>query len=271
MKQSYEDRYCLFLDILGFRDFVDGSTSFKRGDREKKSLHSLLAALQQIKEGVNYKDTVEVSGTMKPTSRKVTQISDSVIVSYKRNEPYSAGITSIILDVHQLQLNMTARGILFRGAITVGPLYHDDSFILGPALNEAVTLEKLAAYPRVILNGESLDEAGLKKGATPDSERTISSMVAEDFDGLFFIDYFNVIPDDFFDNWYEVYDYLSRLRDVVKQISCKKDPSIKLKHMWMRAKFHSMAKKLEEGKYQSIGSYMIPDEHQDLFREIKRF
>lgn len=170
MKQIYEDRYCLFLDILGFQSLVDGSANFKKGDPEKKSLQSLLAALQQIKEGVNYKDAVEVSGRMKHTSRKVSQFSDSVIVSYKKDEPYSAGITSIIMHVHQLQLQMTARGILFRGAVTVGKLYHDDSFVLGPALNEAVALEKLAAYPRVILDAVILDEAGLKKGETPDRE-----------------------------------------------------------------------------------------------------
>lgn len=186
MKPIYEDRYCLFLDILGFQSLVDGSANFKKGDSEAKSLQSLVSALEQIKEGVNYRDAVEVSGKMKRTSRKVSQFSDSVVVSYKRDEPYSAGITSIIMDVHRLQLEMTSRGILLRGAITVGPLYHDDSFVLGPALNEAVTLEKLAAYPRVILDAEILDEAGLKKGETLDNERTISSMVAEDFDGAFF-------------------------------------------------------------------------------------
>lgn len=271
MKYIYEDRYCLFLDILGFQSLVDNSANFKKGDSEIKSLWSLLSALKQIEDGVNYKDVVEVSGKMKPTSRKVTQFSDSVIISYKKDEPHSAGITSIIMDVHRLQLEMTTRGILLRGAITVGPLYHDDSFILGPALNEAVALEQLAAYPRVILDAEILDEAGLRRGETPDNERTISSMVAEDFDGTFFIDYFNVVPDDFFDEWYEIYDYLTRLRKVVKQLSYKKSPSIKMKHSWMRAKFNAMARKLENRKYQSIGSHMIPKDDQALFTEIKRF
>lgn len=271
MKPIYEDRYCLFIDILGFKSIVDGSVNFKKGNPESKSLPSLLAALQQIKEGVHYKDAVEVSGIMKPTSRKVSQFSDSVVVSYKKNEPHSAGITSIIMDVHRLQLEMSSRGILLRGAVTVGPLYHDDLFVLGPALNEAVALERLAAYPRVILNAEILDEAGLKRGETPDRKRTISSMVSEDFDGLFYIDYFNVIPDDFFDEWYEVFDYLSRLRNVVKRLSYMKDPSIKMKHSWMRTKFNSMASKLEKGKYESLGGYMIPEEDQGLFREIRKF
>ena len=271
MKPIYEDRYCLFLDILGFQSLVESSANFRKEDPETKSLCSLLEALRIIKEGVNYKDAVEVSGKIKHTSRKVSQFSDSVIISYKKDESYSAGITSIIMDVHRLQLEMTARGILFRGAITVGPLYHDDSFVLGPALNEAATLEKLAAYPRVILDAEILDEAGLRKGETSDRERTISSMVAEDFDGLFFIDYFNVIPDDFFDEWYEMYNYLAKLRNVVKQLSRKKEPSLKMKHSWMRAKFNLMAKKLEKGKGRSIGSHCIPEEEQDLFREIKPF
>lgn len=271
MNPIYENRYCLFLDILGFQSLVDGSANFRKGDPDTKSLRSIISALQKIREGVHYRDAVEVSGKVKLTSRKVSQFSDSVIVSYSRDEPYSGGITSIIMDVHRLQLEMTSRGILLRGAITVGSLYHDDYFVLGPALNEAVTLEKLAAYPRVILDAEILDEAGLKKGEAPDRERTISSMVAEDFDGTFFIDYFNVLPDDFFDEWYEVYDYLSRLRSVVKQLSYKKDSSIKMKHSWMRAKFNAMAEKLVNRKYQSIGAYMIPEEDQDLFKEIKRF
>lgn len=271
MNYSYEDRYCLFLDILGFQSLVESSAKLAKGDTETKSLTALIAALKEIESGVKYKDAVEVSGKLKPTSRKVTQFSDSVIISYKKNEPYSAGITSIIMDVHRLQLEMATRGILLRGAITVGPLYHDDSFILGPALNEAVALEKLAAYPRVILDAEILDAAGLKRGESPAQERTISSMVSEDFDGAFFIDYFNVVPDDFFDEWYEVYDYLSRLRNVVKQLSYKKDPSIKMKHSWMRAKFNGMARKLEDGKYKNIGNHIIPDDFQNLFHEIKKF
>ncbi len=96
-------------------------------------------------------------------------------------------------------------------------------------------------------------------------------MVAEDFDGVFYIDYFNVIPDDFFDEWYEVYDYLIRLRNLIKRLSFKKSPSIKMKHSWMRTKFNSLATKLEKEKVQSLGGYMIPEDFQDLFREIKKF
>ncbi len=271
MNYSYEDRYCLFLDILGFQSLVNSSANFKKVDSEAMSLDSIISAIKQIEEGVNYKDAVEVFGKMKPTSRKVSQFSDSIIVSYKKNEPYGAGITSVIMDVHRIQLEMTARGILLRGAITVGPLFHDGSFVLGPALNEAVALEKLAAYPRVILDEKILEAAGLKKGETPDHERTISSMVSEDFDGTFFIDYFNVVPDDFFDDWYDLYEYLTRLRKVVKGLSCGRGLSIKMKHSWMRAKFNTMAKKLEDQKYQSIGSNMIPEGDQPLFSELKPF
>jgi hypothetical protein len=271
MTENYEERYCLFLDILGFRSHVDESVKQAEGESGGMTFKKLMAALSNIEKGVNYKDAVEVSGRLKPTSRKVTQFSDSVVVSYLRSEPHGAGVSSIIMDVHKLQLELVSRGILLRGAVTLGLMHHDERFVLGPALNEAVAIERLAAYPRMILDGEILNEAGLRRAKKPEYYRTISSMVAEDFDGLCYIDYFNVQPDDFFDEWYEVYDYLSRLRVLVKSLARKKDPSIKVKHSWLRAKFNKIAKMLENSKFKELGVHMIPEEDQELFLEIKPF
>lgn len=270
MNQDYEDRYCLFLDILGFKSHVDETVKVRKNE-STMTFAKLKAALDQISEGVHYRDSVEVSGKVRATSRRVTQFSDSVIVSYLRNEPYGTGVTSILMDVHNLQLALLQRGILLRGAITAGLLHHDEKLVFGPALNEAVALEQLANYPRVILDGEILDEAGLKRAASASLSRTISSMVAEDFDGLFYIDYFNVHPDDFNEDWDDVRYYLEKLRAVVKGLSNKKDPSMKVKHSWLRTKFNSMAKPFQKSGYQTLGICTVPENDINLFHEIKPF
>lgn len=271
MGNEYEERYCLFLDILGFQSHVDETVKAPSKDKNAMTFAKLKVALDQISDGVHYRDAVEVSGELRSTSRKVTQFSDSVVLSYLRNEPHGVGVTSILMDVHNLQLALMQRGILLRGAVTAGQLYHDEKLVFGPALNEAVALDRLANYPRVILHGEILDEAGLKRSPSPSPSRTISSLVAEDFDGLFYIDYFNVQPDDFNGEWDGVRYYLERLRAVVKSLSSKKDPSIKVKHSWLRTKFNSMAKPFQKSEFKTLGLCNVPEEEIELFREIKPF
>jgi hypothetical protein len=269
--ETYEERYCLFLDILGFQSHVNETVRPQKGSKNIMTFSKLKAALNQISEGVHYRDSVVVSGTLRSTSRKVTQFSDSVIVSYLKNEPHSTGVTSILMDVHNLQLVLAQRGILLRGAITSGALHHDKELVFGPALNEAVALERLANYPRVILDGEILDEAGLRRSPSPDISRTISSMAAEDFDGLFYIDYINVHPDDFNEDWDELRCYLEKLRELIKSLANKKDPSIKIKHSWLRTKYNLMAKPFKQSGYKVLGASNVPDEDVSIFSEIKPF
>lgn len=256
---------------MGFQSHVDETVKTQSKEKNLMSFTRLKGALDQISDGVHYRDAVEVSGELRSTSRKVTQFSDSVVVSYLRNEPHGAGVTSILMDVHNLQLALMQKGILLRGAVTAGQLHHDEKLIFGPALNEAVALERLANYPRVILDGEILDEAGLKRASSQSTFRTISSMVAEDFDGLFYIDYFNVQSDDFGGNWEDVRYYLEKLRAVIKDLSSKKDPSIKVKHSWLRTKFNNMAKPFQKSGFKMLGLCSVPEGEIDLFHEIKPF
>lgn len=271
MADKYEDRYCLFLDILGFQSHVDETVRSFGNEKGQMTFSKLKSALTHISEGVHYRDAVVVSGKTRSTSRKVTQFSDSVIVSYLRNEPYGTGVSSILMDVHNLQLALAQRGILLRGAVTAGMLHHDEKLVFGPALNEAVALERLANYPRVILDGEILDEAGLKRSSTPAMSRTISSMASEDFDGLYYIDYFNVHPDDFNEDWGDLCNYLSKLRFLVKSLANKKDPSIKVKHSWLRTKFNLMAQPFQKSDFKKLGACDVPENEIEMFTGIKPF
>ena len=235
----------------------------------------LRSVLNRISEGVNYREKMEVAGEMKLTSRCVTQFSDSVVISYRKDEQQGHGVASLLWDVHRIQLDLIHSGVLLRGAITSGLLFHDAHLVFGPALNEAVALEKLANYPRVILDGQILEDVGLtnskRSGKTMDYSRSISSMVTCDFDGLYYVDYFNVHPDDFNEDWSELREYLESLRNLVKGLANKKDPSLKVKHSWLRTKFNDMIEPLAKSGFREIAGHSVPDEDLDLFGQLKPF
>ena len=61
-QRNYEDRYCLFLDILGFQAHVDETISPKAESRKPMTFLRLKGALNRIAAGVNYQKRTEVAG-----------------------------------------------------------------------------------------------------------------------------------------------------------------------------------------------------------------
>ena len=152
---------------------------------------------------------------------------------------------NIISDVFCLQLTLLRKGFLIRGAITVGDMYHDEHYCFGPALIEAVELEKLAMYPRVILI-EKFARRSLFDNPTVNSDlaegRCINNMIDKDLDGMFYIDYFNVSPDDFDGIIDELFGYLQDLKKSIIDLgdASKNNINLRLKYSWMRKKFEDM-------------------------------
>jgi hypothetical protein len=56
----------------------------------------------------------------------------------------------ILLSAAALRIKLLQLGFLTRGGVTVGQMYHIDNVVFGPALIEAVALEKEAHYPRLL-------------------------------------------------------------------------------------------------------------------------
>ena len=266
---AYEERYCLFLDILGFKEVVEQSATPKTGPSNgSRRPHpgTIYFGLKQIASSLNYKSVVVgKTGKKKPSSRVVTQFSDSVVVSYRVGE--TGGMADMLYDVLHLQLELVQRGLLIRGAITQGPLHHDSDFVFGPALNEAAELEKGAMYPRVIVDRELLSAAGITTSQSvkygKSTIREAASLVAQDLDGLFYVDYFNVHPEDFSDEWGDLGEYLIRLREVIKALSSRRQPSLRMKHSWLRQKFNSVAEGLEKSGFRLLGPHRVPEDEDD--------
>jgi hypothetical protein len=130
-------------------------------------------------------------------------------------------------------------------------------------------------YPRVIVDRDLLSAAGIstaqivKSGVSP--LRTTESLVAQDLDGLFYVDYFAVRPEDFSDEWSELCEYLIDLREVVKSLAAKRQPSLRMKHSWLRQKFNQIAEPLEKSKFTSFGAYGVPADEIDHILNVMPF
>lgn len=146
---------------------------------------------------------------------------------------------------------------------------------LAPPFNEAVALEKLANYPRVILDGQLLDYAELRESVRSATNITpndsISSLVAEDFDGLCYIDYINVHPLHFGDDWPTLREYFLSLRRVIEMLGRERSADIQVKRSWLIAKYNAMSVRLRETDFREFGGQIIPDEEAELFHEIRPF
>jgi len=147
-------------------------------------------------------------------------------------------------------------------------LFHESDFVFGPALNEAVELEKLASYPRVIVDRDLLIDRYL---VDVGSSLTAVPPLTADLDGQFFIDYFSVQPEDFDDEWSPLIEYLIALRELVRNLSRRREPSLRLKHGWMRQHFNRVAIPLEETGFRVFNGHSVPEDEGDHIINVTRF
>ncbi len=114
----------------------------------------------------------------------ISNFSDHLIASvpYPANEmEFVFNISNLISYASWLHALALEKGMLMRGAITAGDLFHKGNSIIGKALIDAVNIEeKIANYPRVIVPENLIN-------LIPHNLRLF---IEKDFDGLFFINYF---------------------------------------------------------------------------------
>lgn len=227
-KPRYQRRLVLFLDFLGFKEHVE------RSAREPAHLARLVAAMDVVGEiGASHKSILK--------SQKVTQFSDSIVVSYKVSEP-----SAVFLLLNQIAfgvLDLAERGFLVRGGVTVGKLYHSKRHVVGPAMNEAHRLEsKVAKHPRVLIDPKVLDVARSARRSehSPNDEAGyVSDFMTKDTDGHYFFDYVSwrsVVAITGGDN--DLYgDYLGCLSILIRDGLRHDDPGVQDKFLWLRRRY----------------------------------
>lgn len=141
---GYIDRYCAFIDILGFRGLV------RELQTDVSRFVKLQAALTKIHKPSNapQKDW--------STDFQVQSISDAVAISTVAN---LSGLIHLFNAIETLAVDLLKEGYLIRGALVKGKLYHDDQMVFGDALVRAYDLEStVVRYPRVMVTSDIIEE-----------------------------------------------------------------------------------------------------------------
>src|SRR5262245_59231613 len=117
---SYTERYCAFIDILGFSGLIN---DLDHGKLSVDEIRQVLSVVHSQPKTVRPQDA----------DLRSQSISDAVALSAA---PNAAGFDAICTAAEALSLRLLRSGYFARGAITKGRLFHDHSTIFGPSLVE---------------------------------------------------------------------------------------------------------------------------------------
>ncbi len=236
---NYQNRFVIFIDILGFKEKIKATIDESRNDKPEL-IHAVANAMKLtpllFEGGIGMKKYFS-------KSKRVTQFSDSIVISFEVE-----GLDDVfmaIANTRLLILELIYKGFLCRGGIALGKLLHTRRYLFGPALVEAYELEsKAAIYPRVIVNQQSLEKAFIafvlkkkqySKGDLIDFAE-IEKLFAKDFDGNFYLDYFRNIGSEI-DEGFEI-KYYMQLESLIKAGLASNSEATKMKYYWMREKYN---------------------------------
>jgi len=183
---EYTTSIVTFIDILGFREFVEENIS--NPTKVKKVLE------------IFYRVNKPVSAL--PIKPKVIVFSDSVvrIINIYRESNKKIQTDTLYQEIlnlawiqgHlflELEGTLVERGILIRGAVTLGKIVADEykyngekgNMLFGPAFNQAYDLEsKVAIYPRIIIDPILFDLF---------EKEEVEKLLLDTGDGILFINY----------------------------------------------------------------------------------
>jgi hypothetical protein len=215
---EYEERYCAFIDFLGFSNAVINGTLTPA---------EIIAAMRKAR-SVSYgaEDLIDV-----------TQFSDSLVLSIPVCEDWAfLTMTSSILYLH---IELMQHGILLRGGISKGRLYHQENLAFGPAFIRAYQLEQAASTPRVILDTNLAEEARWPSTMSY-SERQgfLRHSLPEDTDDWRYVDYLSSTHQGEFDNIDGLAHHYLMVENLIDQNKGSDSPSIRTKYGWLRNKLN---------------------------------
>jgi hypothetical protein len=136
----YQERYCAFIDILGFREII---SRLNEGHESALSIATILREVHEPKQGVKNLQNIDL---------RVQSISDAVAISAA---PTPEGLAQLFLATDVLITSLLRFGFFIRGAVAKGRLYHHRNMIFGEALVRAYHFEsQIARYARLLVTSK---------------------------------------------------------------------------------------------------------------------
>lgn len=152
--ETFKEKFIGYIDVLGFKGMVEEA---EKG--EKISLKEILQVLERFDSKGDRDEFVQCGPITCPQSKyehkdldyRKTRISDGVVIS---TEISPAGVINCVDRCWRIVFNLMAKGVLCRGYLTRGSIYHTDDYVVGSGYHEAIFHE-----PTVSILGEG-DEKG---------------------------------------------------------------------------------------------------------------
>jgi len=143
---EFQDKFIAFVDLLGFKEKI---ALAEIGDGfSLENIFELTRTLEltAFQEGLN-----EYGPSTCPDAKKlssdlnfnVTQISDCAIISCEVSE---AGLVNLVHAIFQIVFRLMQKGILVRGCLTRGSVYHDGRHIFGSGYHDALDGERSVTF-----------------------------------------------------------------------------------------------------------------------------
>lgn len=144
---EFKQKFVAFMDILGFKQMVDDAEAGK--GRPLPEILTMLEKLGKPTDRLKFEQHGPVLCPCSPFVEKhldfrVTQISDCVIIS---SEVSPAGLINLTSHCFGAVLELAIEGIMCRGFITMGSMFHTDTQVIGSAYTKAYQMEgNVAAF-----------------------------------------------------------------------------------------------------------------------------
>jgi len=141
-KPQFRDKFVAFVDILGFKSRVEAAEGCRGGQ-----LSDLLEVCGKLERKSHVQSIATYGPVICPESKhdsrdlnyRVTQVSDCAIISA---EVSPAGIINLINHISQSIIGLLRYGVMVRGYVTRGNIYHDAGQFIGTSYQNALTGEK---------------------------------------------------------------------------------------------------------------------------------
>lgn len=200
MAMKFENRIVIFIDILGFRTFVEEAAKNPTSDAAVR-LDKALDIIQNLAS----KKSDEIS-LLQHADPSIQIFSDSVILSIA---PLSSQLQNLCLELSRLFVRLMIQGVWIRGGISFGKFSTLRKKPCGPAVNSAYDIEsKVARFPRLALSASMV-------AFCRDNNPSIleSAYVQRDEDGVFAISPLNLAvanPEEF---GFDIREHATTIRD----------------------------------------------------------